>query len=82
MQGGEDAEGLRDAQRGVVGQHDAAGADAQILGSRREVADENFRRGRNDAGQVVVFADPVSVEPEAVDVAGKVHGVAQRLSAR
>ena len=54
------AERLRDAQRRVVGQHDAPGADAHPRGHAGEVPDEHFGRGGNHAGQVMVFADPVT----------------------
>jgi hypothetical protein len=42
----------------MVGQHDAAGADADRRGAVGDVADQHRRGGTGNAGHVVVFGQP------------------------
>jgi hypothetical protein len=52
------AELLRDGQRGVVGQHDTAGAESDCAGVGRDVRDQHTGRRGGDAGHVVVLGVP------------------------
>ena len=79
MKGVQRAELLGDDQGRVVGQHDAAGADADGLGRRRHRADDDRGRGAGDARHVVVLGQPEALVAEALGVAGQVEGVGQRL---
>ena len=54
------AELLGDHQRRVVGQHDAAGADADRRRAPGHVADRHRGRRAGDAGHVVVLGQPVA----------------------
>ena len=54
----ERAELFGDEQRRVVGQHDAAGAEADRRGVRGDVRDEHCRRRRCDGRDVVVLGVP------------------------
>ena len=74
----EHLEALGDHQRRVVRQHDAARADAHVLGNRGDLADHDVGRGAGDRRQVVVLGDPVAREAEPVGEAGEVERVAQR----
>ena len=75
----ERAELLRDRQRRVVGEHDAARTDADRAGRRGDVCDHDRGRGRRDAGHAVMFGDPIALEPDALGVAREVGGVGERL---
>ena len=75
---GEGAELLGHHQRGVVGQHDAAGADADGLRALRDMADEDGRRGAGDAGHVVMFGQPEAVVAERFGMAGEVERIGKR----
>ena len=55
---GERAELLRDDERGMVRQHDAAGADADCFSTAGDVADDDGRGGAGDARHVVMFGEP------------------------
>ncbi len=76
----EHAELFGDHQRGMVGQHDAAGSDPQGRGRVGDVADQHRGRRARDAGHVVMLSDPEPVEPEMLDVPGQVDGGAQRVA--
>ena len=80
MQRRERAELLGDDQRRVVGQHDAAGADADALRALRGIGQRHRRRGAGDAGHVVVFRHPEAPVAERIGMAGEVAGMAQRLA--
>ena len=79
MQGGERPELLGDHQRRVVGQHDAARADADRRGSRRDMGDDHRGRRAGDARHVVMLGEPVALVAEALGVAGEVERVPERL---
>ena len=66
-------------ERGVVGEHHPAGADAQRGGGVGEVGDQHRRRRAGDAGHVVVFGHPVPGVAEALDVLGELDRVRQCL---
>ena len=75
----ERAELLGHGQRRVVGQHDAARADAHRLGEARHMADQHRGRGGGDALHVVMLGQPVAVIAERLGVFGQRAGIAQRL---
>ena len=75
IEGFERAELLGDLERGVVGEHDAAGADADRGGVVGDIGDENGGGGGGDAGDVVVLGEPVAGVAEAFGVLGEVAGV-------
>ena len=58
-------------QRRVIGQHDAARADADALRPRRHMADDDGGRGAGDAGHVVVFGQPEPPVAQAVGGLGE-----------
>ena len=68
------AELLGDHQRRVVGQHDAAGADADGRGAGGHVADDHRGRGAGDAGHVVVLGQPEAAVAPALGVAARGRG--------
>jgi len=61
-----------DDQRGMVGEHDASAAHADCGGGGGDVADQHRSRGAGEAGDGVMFGEPVARVAEALDVAGKV----------
>ena len=65
-------------QRRVVGQHHAAGADADVFRHRRDLPDHQIRRGARDGGEVVMLGEPVADIAEPIDMARQVDAVAQR----
>ena len=74
------AELFGDGQGRVVGQHDAARADADGRRPFRHVARHHRGRRRCDARHVVVFGEPVSVIAPALRVLGEVTRVAKGLA--
>ncbi len=76
----ERAELLGDDQRGVVRQHDAAGADADGLRRGGELADDDGGGGAGDADHVVMLGDPVAGVAEGFRMAGEVDRGAQRIA--
>ena len=72
---------LGDLQRRVVRQHHAAGADAQVLGRRRDLPDHDVGRRARDVRHVVMLGDPVAGVAQPVGEAGEIDAVAQRLRA-
>ncbi len=70
---------LGDDERGVIGQHDAAGADAEGGGAAGDVADEDAGGGAGDAGDVVVLGEPVAFVTPLLDVAGEVEAVVETI---
>src|SRR5918998_1791233 len=77
----ENPEGFDDPQRGVVREHDPAGADPDTLGDARDVPDHDLRRRAGDARQVVVLGEPVPPVAEPVDELGQIERVAERPGA-
>ena len=63
------AELFGDDVRRVVGQHDAAGADADGRRPGGEVRDHERRRGGRHRRHVVVLSHPDAAEPQRLDVA-------------
>ena len=76
MQRLQQAEGLGDLERRVVGQHDPAGADAQMVGAAGDVADHDLGGAAGQAGGVVVFGEPEAVVAEAVGQHGEIARIA------
>ena len=74
-------EALGDLERRVVRQHHAAGADAQVLGRRRDLPDHDVGRRARDVGHVVMLGHPVAGEAEPVGETAEIDAVAQRLRA-
>lgn len=79
MERGERLELFGDHDRGVVGQQDAAGADAEVLGGVGEVADEDGGGGAGDAAHAVMLRHPISVIAQRVSQYREIHCVPQRL---
>ena len=73
------AELLGDDQRRVVGQHDAARADANGRGAGRDMGDHHRGRRTRDARHVVMLGEPVAVVAEALGMARQIERVLQRL---
>ena len=69
MERGERAELFGDDERGVIGQHDAACADANARGAGGDVADHHRRRRTGDARHVVMLRQPEPVVAQGFDVA-------------
>ena len=67
-------------QRRVVGQHHAAGADADVFGHRGDLPDHQVRRGARHRSEVVMLGKPVADIAEPIDMARQVDAVAQRRS--
>ena len=75
MQRGERAELLGDHQRRVVGQHDAAGPNADRLRAGRDMGHDHGGGGTGDAGHVVMFGEPVAAVAPILGVAREVERV-------
>ena len=73
------AELLGDDQRRMVGQHDAAGADADGRRAAGDMADDHRGGGAGDARHVVVLGEPVAGEAPALGMAGEIERVGERL---
>ena len=63
----------------MVGQHDAAGADADGLRAARDMGHNNGGRGAGDARHVVVFGEPIAPVAQPLGMAGKVERIGERL---
>lgn len=81
-EGGKGAELLGDHVRGVVGEHDATGADLDPFGGGGHLPYENGGRGGRHRGHVVVFGDPVAVVAELLCLTGEFDGLEQCLGGR
>ena len=79
---GQRAEGLGHDQRRVVGQHDAARADADALRAPCDMAHQHGRGRTGDAGHVVVFGQPVAGEAEGFGLLGGAQGDGEGLGHR
>ena len=62
----ERAELLGDDERRMVGEHDAAGADADHRGGVGQVGDEHRRRGAGDRGHAVMLGHPEAAVAESL----------------
>ncbi|MGY3462065.1 hypothetical protein ACVWW5_007515 [Bradyrhizobium sp. LM3.4] len=71
-------EALGHDQRRVVGQHHAAGADADVLRHRRDLPDHHVGRWARDGGEVVMLGEPIADIAEPVDMTRQIDAVAQR----
>ena len=63
----------------MVGEHDAAGTDADGAGVMADVCDDDGSGGAGDAGDVVMFGDPEAFVAEGLCMAGEVGGVGEGL---
>ena len=82
VQPAEDAERLGHLERAVVRQHHAAAADADALGHRRDLGDQDLGRGAREHRHSVVLGDPVTRIPQRVGELCEVDAVPERLPAR
>ena len=71
-------EALGDHQRRMVGQHHAAGADADALRHRRDLPDHEVGRGARDRSEIVMLGEPVADIAERIGMARQIDAVAQR----
>jgi len=78
-QGRESAELFCDDQRGMVGEHDAAGANANRFCSSGDVTDDYRCGGAGDSRHVVMLGEPITVEAPGFGVLRQVKRVAQRV---
>jgi len=76
------AKDFRDFERGIVWEHDPAGAYADALGFGGGARDEDFGRGAGEEVHGVVFGVPEARVTELVDMASKVERVGQGLRGR
>jgi hypothetical protein len=76
MQGGKGTELFCDQQRGVVRQHDAAGADPDIVRAGRDMGERHRGRRAGNSRQVVVLGHPVALVTERLDMPREVERVA------
>jgi hypothetical protein len=74
----ERAELLGDHERRVIGQHDAAGADADRARSLRDEADRDRRRRAGDRRHVVVLGEPEAAKAELLGVPRELARPVQR----
>ena len=74
------AELLGDQQRGVVRQHDAAGAEADAACAMGDMGQGDGGGGAGDPWHVVVLGHPVARIAQRLGMAGEVGGIAQRLA--
>ena len=65
-------------QRRMVGQHHAAGADADVFGHGSDLPDHQIGRGASHRCEVVMLGEPVADKAEPIDMARQVNAVAQR----
>ena len=79
VQRGQRAELFGDLQRRVVGQHHAAGADADAARAARHVPDQHGGGGAGDARHVVVLGQPIAAIAELFGMPRKVQRVAEGL---
>jgi hypothetical protein len=63
----------------MVGQHDAAGADADMTGFPRNMADHDGRSGAGDPRHVVMLGQPESAITPSLRTLGQIDRVAQRF---
>jgi hypothetical protein len=61
----------------MVGQHDAAGTDADALCATRHVADQHGGGRAGDARHVVVFGQPVAAVAQRIGVLGQFQHVGE-----
>ena len=64
----------------MVRQHDAAGADLDLVGAGRDMGERHRGRGAGDARQVVMLGHPVAPVAERLDMPCQVERVAQGLA--
>ena len=77
--GGDGAEVFGDFEAAVVGEHDAAGADADVLGAGGDLGDEDFGGGAGEGAGVVVLGEPVAGVAESVAGFGELEGFGDGL---
>ena len=75
----ERAELFRDDERGVVREHHPPDPTRILLGSSRDVGDDDRSRSAAYTGHVVVFRQPVTLIAQSLDMACKFPCVAQGI---
>ncbi len=78
-QRGERPELFGDYERGVIGKHDPAGADANGRSAAGDVANHHRCRGAGDSGHVVMLGKPVTPVSPAFGMASQIQSVGERL---
>jgi hypothetical protein len=68
-------------ERSVVGQHDPAGSDMDLLSQRSEMRDEDGGRGARHAGHVVMLRNPKAAEAKCIGMHRESGGIAERVAA-
>jgi hypothetical protein len=63
----------------VVRQHHPRAADAHVPGAHRQGGQQDLRRGADDGGQPVVFADPEALVTQRLAVLGQIERVADGI---
>ena len=81
-QAGQQAEGLRDLERAVVGEHHPAAAHPDAAGRGGDRTDQRLGAGSGEHRAAVVLGDPVAVIPEPIREVRQVERVVQRLRPR
>ena len=76
------AELLRHLERRVIGQHDAAGANANGLRAGTDMANQHRGRGARNAGHVVMLGQPEAVIAPRFRMLREIEHVAERLRCR
>ena len=64
----------------VMGEHDAAAADADGVGVGGHLTDQHFRAGAGEVGQVVVLRKPVAAVAQALHGHGQLDGLPQGVA--
>lgn len=64
----------------VVGQHNAAGADADGLRTRRNMRDHNRRRSTGNGRRIVMLRNPDTPVAPSLGMGGKVASIVQRAA--
>jgi hypothetical protein len=78
----EGAELLRDDERRMIRQHDAARPDPDPARAGGHVPDDHRGGGAGDAGHVVVLGEPDAVIPPALRMLGEIQRVPERVAGR
>ena len=74
-------EALGHHQRGVVGQHHAAGADAQMRRNGGDLPDHDIGGGTGDRRQIMMLGHPVAQIAQGVGEPRQIERIAQGLGA-
>jgi len=73
---------FRDDERGMIGEHDAAGADANCFCAACDVTNDDRGGGAGDSRHVVMLGEPVAVETQGFGVLREVERIAESVGGR